>query len=112
MRRCLLALSACCLLMSGCCSCGSFGNCCTWCDWCKFGQAEDDGQCGCCTDGSESPRYKPPGPWWTRPDCGCPKHCQAYQDARRSVVEEARVLQLQSATQVGVHQRCVPDYGR
>lgn len=106
MRRFLFALIGCCFLSSGCATC----SCCALCDWCHFGQAKDDCNCSCLTDGSESPKYKPPGPFWTRPDGGCPKNCRTYQEARQAVVHEARYLQLQSATQVGLHPRGPYDY--
>ena len=74
----LLALS----LFSGCCSlCGTCRHC-----------AKDDDDCFCCSDGSESPKYRPPGPWWTRPDCGCPCKCASYQEQRQYQKDDAAYL--------------------
>jgi len=63
-------------------SCYWYNGCCDPCD------ADDD--CYCMTDGSESPRYRPPGPFWTRPDSGCPKKCRRYQEWKEGVCEEAK----------------------
>lgn len=78
MRGILLALFTLCLLPGCYCSC----------------LARNDADCGCCYDGSSSPKYYPPGPWWTRPDCGCPCKCSSYQEQRCSQVEDAKQLMV------------------
>ncbi|MFN0056209.1 MAG: hypothetical protein ACKV0T_29025 [Planctomycetales bacterium] len=84
MRRLSLALLFLSLFSAGCHSTG-----CCWFQKCHDPNDADD-DCYCCTDGSESHRYRPPGPWWTRPDCGCPKKCRRYQLWRSGVCQEAK----------------------
>jgi hypothetical protein len=66
-----------------------FAGCCSPCHNCGLCEAQDDDDCFCCSDGSDSPKYWPPGPWWKRPDCGCPKKCRSYQEARQAVCEDS-----------------------
>lgn len=68
--------------------CRCWTNSCYWYRCTDPCDADDD--CYCKTDGSESPRYRPPGPWWTRPDGGCENKCRRYQEWKEGVCEEAK----------------------
>jgi hypothetical protein len=88
MQRFAFALLGLSLWLTGCCGpcrhadwCHA-ANCCSLCDHSE--------NCYCLTDGSESPRYRPPGPWWTRPDGDCPDKCCRYQEWKDGVKDEVR----------------------
>lgn len=85
MRRFVLPLLLLCLSSAGCHCCS---RSCYWYNCKDPCKADDD--CYCMTDGSESPRYRPPGPFWTRPDSGCEHKCRRYQLWKESVCEDAK----------------------